>query len=177
MFESKRVRMRAWRNEDRAPFARMNADPKVMQFLGPAQTRSECDAAIDRQLALIGQGEPAFWAAERIEDGAFMGFVGVKRFNFEAPFTPGYEIGWRLAHEFWGKGYAPEAAKASLAHCFSKYAMDHIDAITTRDNLRSQSVMRKIGMRYVEGGDFQHPNVAPESPISWHVLYRIERTP
>jgi RimJ/RimL family protein N-acetyltransferase len=175
MFQSERVRMRTWREEDRAPFARMNSDPKVMEFLGPAQTRAQSDAAVDRQLALIAQGEPAFWAAERIADGAFMGFIGVKRFTFDAPFTPGYEIGWRLAYEFWGKGYASEGAGAALAYCFANYAMAHIDAITTRDNIRSQSVMKKIGMHYVEGADFAHPQLAPESPISWHVLYRIER--
>jgi ribosomal-protein-alanine N-acetyltransferase len=175
MFESKRVRMRAWRDEDRAPFARMNADPQVMEFLGPLQTQVESDAGVDRQIALMEKGEPCFWAAERIEDGAFMGFIGVKRFTFEAPFTPGYEIGWRLAREFWGKGYAPEGAAAALAHCFAKYGMPHIDAITTRGNVRSQSVMKKIGMTYVEGQDFQHPNVPPDSPISSHVLYRIVR--
>ena len=167
--------MRAWRDEDRAPFAELNADPTVMEFLGPPQTRAESYAAVDRQMALIAKGDPAFWAVERIEGGAFMGFIGVKAITFDAPFTPGHEIGWRLAHEFWGKGYAPEGAKAAIAHCFDNYDMPCIYSITARDNVRSQSVMQKIGMARVADGDFQHPNLPRAHLLSWHVLYRIDR--
>ncbi len=173
--ETPRLRLRGWLERDRAPFAKLNADPNVMKFLGPALTRAQNDAVIDAQMALMCAGRPAFWAVESVSDNQFMGCIGVKKVNFEAAFTPAYEIGWRLGAEFWGQGYATEGAKAALAHAFETWGMDEIYSFTVLDNVSSQSVMQKIGMTHLPKGAFNHPKLALDDPLSPHVLYRIRR--
>jgi ribosomal-protein-alanine N-acetyltransferase len=168
-----RLLLRDWTDADREPFATINADPRVTEFL-PPQDRAACDAAIDRQMALAAAGEPCFQAAERLSDGALMGFIGVKPITFDASFS-GYEIGWRLGTAFWGQGYASEGARASLDHAFDTLGVDEVFAITVPANLRSQAVMRRIGMERVAGGDFDHPALAEGDPLRRHVLYRIGR--
>ena len=153
----------------------MNADPRVMKFLGPLLSAQKNDAVIDKQIELMRQGKPAFWAVERLSDKKFMGCIGVKSINFETTFTPAYEIGWRLAAEFWGRGYAPEGAKAALAYAFETWALPEIYSFTVPKNINSQSVMTKIGMKRIPEGDFDHPALLPADPLRRHVLYRIER--
>lgn len=174
--ETPRTVLRAWTPQDAEPFAAMGRDPEVMRFLGPLLTPAQSQDAADRQNALITQGQPAFWAMERKDDGAFLGFVGVKAINFETDFTPGYEIGWRLARSHWGRGYASEAAKAALRAAFSEWDMPEIYSFTVTDNTASQRVMQRIGMTRVNGGDFDHPNLAKEDSLSRHVLYKITRS-
>jgi RimJ/RimL family protein N-acetyltransferase len=173
MIRTARLLLRNWVDADRDAFAAINADPRVTEFL-PPQNRAESDAAIDRQMALTAAKEPCFWAAERIADGALIGFIGVKPITFVAPFS-GYEIGWRLGTAFWGEGYASEGARASLAYAFDELGLDEVFAITVPANLRSQAVMRRIGMSRVEDGDFDHPALAEGDRLRRHVLYRIGR--
>lgn len=116
--ETPRLMLRAWQDSDRAAFAQLNTDPAVMTYLGPPLSRAQSDAAIDRQIKLMEDGEPAFWAAAHKESGQFIGCIGVKRVRFQAHFTPCYEIGWRLAHDYWGQGLASEGAKAALDYSF-----------------------------------------------------------
>lgn len=175
LIETDSIRLRRWEEKDKAPFARMNADPAVMIYLGPLLTRAKSDAAIEAQLGLMDKGKPAFWAAARTEDDALLGCIGVKRVTFEAHFTPCYEIGWRLAEEHWGKGYATEGAKAALDYTFSNWDMPAIHSFTVHANIKSQAVMKRIEMRRVEGGDFDHPALAKDDPLLRHVLYMIER--
>lgn len=175
LIETDRLHLRHWQDKDREPFARMNRDPNVMKYLGPALTRQDSDAAIDRQIAFMEDGEPAFWAAATLHDDALIGCIGVKRVTFEAPFTPCYEIGWRLGTEHWGKGYATEGAKAALNFAFKNWNMQIIYSFTVPANIKSQAVMQKIGMSYVEGGGFNHPALAKDDPLLRHVLYKIDR--
>jgi len=153
----------------------MNCDPDVMKYLGPAMTRQDSDAAIDRQIALMDKGEPAFWAAATVDDDALIGCIGVKRVSFEAPFTPCYEIGWRLGREHWSKGYATEGAKAALELAFNQWDMPSIHSFTVPANIKSQAVMQKIGMQRIEDGDFDHPALAKDDPLLKHVLYKIDK--
>jgi len=147
-----------------------------MKFLGPLLSADQNDSVINTQIDLIARGHPAFWAVERRSDHKFIGCIGVKKVGFEADFTPAYEIGWRLAHEFWGQGYAPEGAKAALAYAFEKWEMAEIYSFTVPDNKNSQSVMKKIGMTRVADGDFDHPNLSVDDPLRQHVLFRIKRS-
>ena len=173
--ETPRLRLRAWLERDRAPFAKMNADPNVMKFLGPPLTPDQNDAVIDAQIDLMRQGCPAFWAVERRSDHQFMGCIGVKKVNFETKFTPAYEIGWRLASEFWRQGYATEGAKAALSYAFETWAMEEIYSFTVLDNIPSQSVMKKIGMTHLSEKSFDHPALTLDDPLRRHVLFRIRR--
>ena len=170
--ETERLRLRRWHDEDKTPFARMNADPTVMNYFGPPLSRSASDAAVNDQLLLMMANEPAFWAVERLDDGQFMGCIGIKRVNFKAAFTPTYEIGWRLARSFWGHGYATEGAKAALNIGFLRWDLSTIHSFTVPANKGSQSVMEKIGMQRVPGGDFRHPKLSGDDPLSEHVLYK-----
>ena len=169
--ETERLRLRQWTDDDKAPFARMNQDPDVMKFLGTILSRSASDAAIKDQLSLMSANEPAFWAVERLGDGQFMGCIGVKRVNFQTAFTPTYEIGWRLARAFWGQGYASEGAQAALGIGFTRWGLSTIHSFRVPANKASQTVMEKIGMKRVIGGDFRHPKLSEDDPLSEHVLY------
>jgi ribosomal-protein-alanine N-acetyltransferase len=173
MIRTARLLLRDWRDADREPFAAINADPRVMEFLPPLD-RAGSDAAVERQRALTARGEPCFWAAERTSDAALIGFIGVKPVTFAAPFS-GYEIGWRLGAAFWGEGYASEGARAALDHAFDVLGLSEVFAITVPANVRSQAVMRRIGMQRVEDGDFDHPDLPEGDRLRRHVLYRIGR--
>lgn len=175
LIETNRIALRGWRESDKAAFADMNQNPDVMAFLGPPLSQEKSDAAVDAQMALIERGEPAFWAIERLVDHAFMGFVGVKTINFEAHFTPGFEIGWRLGEQFWGKGYATEGARIALKYSFSTWSMERIYSFTVPANTRSQAVMHKLGMHRVVDGDFEYPNLDHDDPLSHHVLYHVDK--
>jgi RimJ/RimL family protein N-acetyltransferase len=176
MIETPRLRLRRWLPEDREPFAAMNADPLVMTYLGPPMDRASSDAAIDRMIALADSGAPFFMAAERRADHAFLGFIGVKRITFDAPFAPGFEIGWRLRLEYWRAGYATEGARAALNYGFEKYGLTTIFSFTAIANTRSRAVMERLGMVPAQDGEFDHPDLDLGNPLRRHILYRATRS-
>ncbi len=112
---------------------------------------------------------------QRKDSGEFIGLTGLQNVSFEAGFTPAVEIGWRLAREHWGLGYASEAAWTALRCGFDRLQLDEIVAFTTEANLPSQKVMQAIGMHYDPQADFEHPKVAADNTLRHHVLYRITR--
>jgi RimJ/RimL family protein N-acetyltransferase len=164
-----RLRLRRWRQEDRAPFAELNADPEVTEHFVSAQSRMESDATVDRIEAHFERHGFGFWAAEHA--GVFIGFVGIAVPRFETEFTPCVEIGWRLARAWWGQGLATEGARAALACGFDKLGLDEIVALTVPRNARSRRVMEKLGMVYTQ--DFEHPLIPEGHPLRRHVLYRL----
>lgn len=168
-----RLILREWTDEDQEPFAAMNADPRVMEFLPGPLTRDESDAMAERIRSHFGEHGFGLWGVEVRGGPKFIGFIGLNIPKFEAHFTPCVEVGWRLAAEFWGHGYAPEGAHAALEYGFRELALDEIVAITVPHNLKSRRVMEKIGMRHDPAGDFPHPNLPEGDPLSRHVLYRI----
>ena len=172
---TERLLLRQWRPEDREQFAALNDDPLVMEHFPERLDRAASDAMADRIEAALTRNGWGLWAAEVLETGEFIGFVGLAIPRFEAHFTPCVEIGWRLARSAWGRGYAPEGARASLAHAFGPLGLDEVVAMTIPANDRSQSVMRKIGMTRDEGADFDHPLIPEGDPTRRHVLYRITR--
>ena len=132
-----RLRLRRWTDADRAPFAAMGGDREVMRYLGPLQTRAEADAAIDRANAHLDEHGFTFWAIERLADGAFLGFCGLKRVTIPGPLRGEVEIGWRLQRDAWGHGYAFEAARASRDFGFLYAGLPRICAFTVAANARS----------------------------------------
>ena len=173
---TERLILRDWRDEDLAPFAALNADPAVMELLPSVLSRPESDALAARIRAELAERGFGLWAVEAPGVAPFIGFTGLSVPRFEAHFTPCVEIGWRIAQEHWGRGYAPEAAGAALAHAFDGLGLDEVVSFTSVGNLRSRRVMEKLGMTHDQDGDFDHPNLAPGSPLRRHVLYRIRRT-
>lgn len=170
-----RLILRPWRAEDRAPFAAMSADPEVMRYLMPVADRAASDAIADRLAGHIEEHGFGFWALEAPDVAPFIGITGLIHVGDDMPFAPAVEIGWRLAREHWGKGYASEAARASLAFGFDQLKLDEIVALTVPANSRSQAVMKRIGMSRDPADDFEHPRLADGDPLKSHVLYRITR--
>ena len=170
-----RLILRRWRDEDRAPFAAMNADPEVMRYFPSAMTRQESDRMIDVIEARFEEHGMAQWALERRDDRRFLGFTGLAPATFEAPFTPTIEVGWRLARFAWGHGYATEAGRAALRFGFEERHLTEILSWTARLNTPSIAVMERLGMRRDPLEDFDHPRVPDGDPLRPHVLYRIER--
>ena len=170
-----RLLLRRWTAADREPFAQMNADPRVMAHFSAALTREESDALADRIDAHFARRGFGAWAVEIPEVAPFAGFIGLAVPDFDAPFMPSVEIGWRLAAEYWGNGYATEGARAALAFGFDTLGLAEIVSFTTPDNLQSRRVMERIGMMRDPADDFDHPNLPAGHPLRRHVLYRITK--
>ncbi len=173
-FNTSRLRLRQWRDSDREPFARMNADPEVMEFFPSLLNRAASDAGIDRWQAELKTQGWSNWAVELRDTGAFIGFVGLSVPRRVLPCSPCVEIGWRLARAYWGKGYATEAAREVLAVGFQQVDLMEIVSFTALINLRSRAVMERIGMRN-SGQDFDYPGIPEDHPVRRHCLYRLTR--
>lgn len=173
--ETQRLRLRAWRREDRAPFAALNGDAEVMAFMPKALTRPESDALVDRIEAHFTEHGFGLWAVETRAEAAFVGFVGLSVPRFAAPFSPAVEVGWRLARAQWGNGYATEAAAAALDFAFERVGLDEVVSFTVPANARSRRVMERLGMVQDRQGDFDHPRLPEGHPLRRHVLYRLSR--
>lgn len=165
-----RLHLRQWVDADLEPFAALNADPQVMEYFVAPLTRDASDAMALRLQTLIAQRGWGHWAVEERDTGAFVGFVGLHIPVATLPCAPCTEIGWRLARAHWGKGYASEAASAVLDSGFKQLGLTDIVSFTACSNVRSQAVMRRIGMVYES--DFDHPNVPEGHALRPHVLYR-----
>jgi RimJ/RimL family protein N-acetyltransferase len=168
-----RLRLRPWRDEDREAFATMNADARVMEFFRARLSRAESDAMVDyiqKQFREYGFG---LWAIEVPGVAPFIGFAGLAVPSFSAPFTPCVEIGWRLARERWGCGYATEAARLALGYGFGTHAVPEVVSYTSVTNRRSRAVMERLGMRHHPAEDFDHPSILEGHPLRRHVLYRL----
>ena len=174
IIETNRLILRRWRAEDLQPFAELNADARVMEFFPATMTLEEVQNMIRIFEEREEQNGFCFWAAELKETGEFVGFIGLNIPGQPLPFSPCVEIGWRLAHRFWGRGLAPEGAQACLQYGFEKLGLKEIVSFTAVGNSNSRRVMEKIGMAYNPADDFDHPKIAEGQPLRRHVLYRIK---
>ena len=170
-----RLKLRPWKKSDFEPFAALNADPQVMEFFPGCLSREQSDELAGKLQSRLERQGYGLWALEAPDGTPFIGCVGLNRPDWEAPFTPCLEIGWRLARAHWGKGYAAEAARAALDFAFGGLNLEEVVAFTVPGNLRSLRVMEKIGMVRDKDGDFDHPKIAEGDPLRRHVLYRIRK--
>jgi len=173
-----RLLLRRWQPSDLPAFAELNADPEVMaQFPAPL-TRVQSDALAARADAHLAERGWGLWALEvlgieSVGGGRFAGFTGVATPAFEARFTPAVEVGWRLARWAWGRGYATEAAEAALAVAFDGLDLEEVVSFTAASNVRSQAVMRRLGMTRDPADDFDHTVLPEGHRLRPHVLYRL----
>jgi RimJ/RimL family protein N-acetyltransferase len=170
-----RLRLRRWRPSDAAPFAALNADPRVMEHFPALLSRDESNALVARIEDHFARHGFGLWAIEIAGETPFAGFIGLNVPTFEASFTPCVEIGWRLAADFWGRGIATEGAQAALRFGFDSVGLHEIVSFTVPENMRSRRVMEKLGMIHDPADDFDHPSLAAGYPLKRHVLYRIAR--
>lgn len=169
--KTRRLILRSWQEEDIVHLARLNSDDKVMEFFLKKMSHEET-------LALYNQIQEEFmaygfgvYAVEEKETGTFIGFVGLHHVTFEVDFAPAIEILWRLLPDFWGKGYATEAAMACLNYAKDELKLKEIVSFTSLPNKRSEHVMQRIGMTRIK--EFNHPLVEPGHRLYTHILYKI----
>ena len=170
--ETERLILRSWKNEDRKPFAEMNSNRNVMKYFPATLSVKESNAFVDRINAEFEETGFGLYAVDIKESGIFIGYVGFHRFTFDTPFSPGWEIGWRISDIYWHHGYATEAAKACLDYAREKHLCDSLYSFTAVPNIPSENVMKRIGMIYK--GTFMHPALADGHPLKEHKLYSID---
>jgi RimJ/RimL family protein N-acetyltransferase len=175
VLQTERLILRRWRHDDREPFATMNADPEVVEHLQGPLTPERSDDFVDRIEAHWDEQGWGLWAIEVPEVAPFVGYVGLWPAGFVEPGM--VEVGWRLAREHWGHGYATEAAREGLRFGFEVVGLEEIVSFTVPQNVRSRAVMERIGLVRDPAGDFDHPrvDVARYPHLVRHVLYRLRR--
>ena len=161
MIETARLTLSPWTEAERAPYARMCADPEVMRDYPAPFTQAQADERFERHMAAFARDGFGKWTLRRKSDGEYVGYCGVSPVWPTLPPAPGLEIGWRLVRSAWGFGYATEAAGAALADMFARTAAAEIVTYTSPTNLRSQAVMRRLGLDRDEGRDFDYETGLP----------------
>jgi RimJ/RimL family protein N-acetyltransferase len=173
--ETARLLLRQWREEDCAPYAELNADAEVMKYFPATLSAADSNSHMQRLSTAVAERGWGLWAIELKATNEFIGFTGLNiPFFTELPFYPCTEVGWRLAKKHWGKGYATEAAGASLKFAFESLNLDAVVAFTPVPNLASAAVMRRLGMTDT-GQNFLHPAIPAGNHLREHLLYKITR--
>lgn len=168
--ETGRLILRSWRAEDLPLFVDMNRDAHVMRYFPALLTEVETVAFYNRIQDELERSGWGLYAVELKSAGRFIGYVGLHEISFESDFTPGVEIGWRLAADYHNHGYATEAAKTVLQLAQSR-GINRLYSFTAKINKPSERVMQKIGMEKI--GEFDHPKLTADSPLCRHVLYSV----
>jgi RimJ/RimL family protein N-acetyltransferase len=174
MMETQRLILRDWSNADREPmFAHLNSQPNVMLYLLGVQTREKTGEMIDKFRGWQRDHGHTFWAVERKDDGALLGFCGLKRVEDDGVLPdPGtLEIGWRLREDAWGQGYAREAAAACLSHAFDALDAEFVTAFTVEGNAASWGLMERLGMARRKDLDHWYDEWGPQ--LGHGIVYRI----
>lgn len=173
--ETDRIILREWQENDLKPFTKLNADPLIMEYFPRVLEESGSKRLFKHFQEHFKKHGYGLYALENKTSHEFMGFVGLNKIEFDAPFTPATEIAWRLDYEYWGKGYATEAARAVLNHAFKTLKLDEIVAYCVYDNDRAIHVMEKLGMKRDPKGDFDYPKLPKGHPLGQHILYRLKK--
>lgn len=170
--ETPRILLRAWKESDLEPWIALNLDPENLRFFPRTYSSEESKASFLRIRELLQANSFGLWAAEEKSSELFMGFVGISLQNIPGvAFMPCHEIGWRLDKQFWGNGYATEAARVILEFGLHEVGIDKIFSFTAAQNLPSINVMKKIGLHERAELAFAHPRIDDSSPVKMHVVY------
>ena len=172
--ETERLRLRTWTDADKAEFVRVTNTPAVMRWLGGVQSAESMAAGFERIDGYQRDFGHTLWAVERKNDGAILGFCGLKRVNSPGAgaITGDFEVGWRLREDAWGQGFAKEAAIASLDLAFGRFDAPHVVALTVAGNADSQGLMKRLGMRRRADLDYEDDRYGPE--LNPTIVYRID---
>ena len=171
LIETDRLILRSWKAEDLPLFTEMNKDARVMRYFPSILTTEQTESFYKRIQSEFERNGWGLYAVELKSNGTFIGYVGLHEIGFDADFTPGVEIGWRLAADYHNQGLATEAAKEVLKLA-KQNGLQRLYSFTAKQNTPSERVMQKIGMTKV--WEFEHPNLSSDSPLRTHVLYQID---
>lgn len=144
--ETERLRLRLFRPDDVDAMAPFYADPEVMKWMSGGQPlpRERVALAIPRYIEWFRKNGFGLFAVELKESGTLIGQCGIIYLDN----TPEVEVGYLLGRPYWGKGYATEAAAASRDYGFNVVGLSRLAGITRPENVPSQRVLQKIGLRY-----------------------------
>lgn len=169
---SDRIIIRHWTEADLPHLIQMNQDELVMKYFPSILSKSETIQRYESMQAHFEKNGFGLYLIENMK-GEFLGYTGCMIADFESAFTPCIEIGWRFKKEYWGKGYATEAAKACLQYGFTELSFSTVHAFTSIHNHPSEAVMKRIGMQ--KKGEFDHPKIPASHHLCRHVRYQIEK--
>lgn len=173
IFKSERLGFRNWLTSDIKIMCEINADPAVMEFFPTTKSQKETIEFIERMQKQFTEKGFCYFAVDKLDANEFIGFIGLSEQTFVADFTPCIDIGWRLKKSEWNKGYATEGALACLKYTFDKLKIEKIIAIAPCVNIKSEQVMKKIGMKKVKY--FNHPLLEGNKYLGECVLYGINK--
>ena len=174
LFQTERLGLRNWRIDDVPEMTEISADPMVMEFFPATKTPKETEDFVRRMQQDFEEKGYCYFAVDKLEDGQFIGFIGLCDQTYEAPFTPGVDIGWRIKPGEWGKGYATEGAFACLKYAFEELKLETIYSVAPEVNVKSQHIMKKIGMRQTD--TFDHPALLNNDRLRACALYEIRHS-
>ena len=169
--ETDRLILRSWKPEDLPLFTEMNKDARVMRYFPSILTDEQTESFYKRIQSEFERNGWGLYAVELKSNGTYIGYVGLHEIGFDADFSPGVEIGWRLAADYHNHGLATDAAMEVLKLA-KKKGLQRLYSFTAKQNAPSERVMQKIGMTKI--GEFDHPNLSWDSPLMTHVLYQID---
>ena len=173
LFTSQRLGFRDCIAADIDKMIAISANENVMRFFPSLATPAQTKSFISRMQSLYAEKGYCYFAVDLLETDEFIGFIGLNDLNYKAPFSPGFDLGWRLAEQHWGNGYATEGAKRSLEYAFETLNLPKIVAVAPKINMPSISIMKKIGM--VKKLEFKHPKLVEHSQILNCVCYEITK--
>ncbi|MBX2834251.1 MAG: GNAT family N-acetyltransferase [Micavibrio sp.] len=172
--ETDRLILREWEDRDLEPFARLNADPLVMQYLPRVLDKKATKRHMKEFQKDFKKHGYGLYVIEEKETSEFVGFTGLHNVDFEASFTPAVGLAWRIDYEYWGKGFGSEAARAVIDHAFNNLKLKELVAFTVYDNSRTIHLMEKMGFKYQKGKDFDYPALRVGHPLGRFVLYKLK---
>ncbi|MBJ6637174.1 GNAT family N-acetyltransferase [Streptomyces sp. DHE7-1] len=152
-----RLLLRGWQDDDLVPMAEINADPRVMRWIDDGSVRDLDLTAEDIERWEDEWDEEGFglFAVELLGSGELIGFTGLSVPEFLPEVMPAVAISWRLGAQFWGQGYASEAAHATLEFALQDRGLDRVISISRVGDSASENVIRKLGM--VPDRETAHP--------------------
>jgi RimJ/RimL family protein N-acetyltransferase len=171
LFKSGRLGFRTWLLTDAPAMFQINQDPVVMEFFPHTKSQQQTLEFIVRMQNQFEIKKYCYFAVDRLIDRQFIGFIGLSEQTFPSDFTPCIDIGWRLKKEEWHKGYATEGARRCLRYGFEDLGLNKIVSFAPSINLRSLSMMEKIGLHKVK--TFRHPLLTESEHLQECVLYEI----
>lgn len=174
LFKSERLGFRNWTLEDLDALAALNADEEVMKYFPTTLTFMETESLLIRLQQQFDNHGYTYFSTIELETDKCIGFIGLAYQDYEAPFNPAVDIGWRLDRDAWGKGYATEGAKACLDYGFNTLNLSQIVAVCTLNNQTSERVMQKIGMK--KQSEFKHPKLKDAPAYEDCMWYSIEQS-
>ncbi|MEG5159899.1 GNAT family N-acetyltransferase [Microcoleus sp. AT3-A2] len=153
--ETARLYLRQFTPDDLDDLYRIYSDAEIMKYLRGFKTREETEIAIHTMLKSWEENNFGMWALVHKIDRKMIGRCGLVLLDK----TPEVELGYTLDKVYWNQGLATEASFASLNYGFQILKLDRIVAIARPENIASQRVIQKVGMKYEKNARYYETDV------------------